>query len=345
MTSLLAGMLVEEGKLRWDSTIGEVFPELAKDMDPGLRKVTLVQLLSHTSGVPPDNQALGDLIDKSFTQDGNLDEQRYWLVREWRAQPLVSTPGTTFAYANMNYVIVGAMIERVTGRTWDELITERVFVPLDLRSAGLGPQASIGRVDAPLGHAMVDGKPKAFLAGPNGDNPLILGPAGIAHMSVLDFARWAGWNAGVGKRGPALVRPETLQRLHTPVIAMSRPDAAPGTPPSGRYALGWGEFTVDWAPEPLLYHGGSNGKNIAHVWVEPSRDLAIVVMTNIGGVHAEDGLRAVAAELYRHYAAAPVPTEPAATPRAEGSGTGWGIAPPRTGRPSSAGDPRRGRGL
>src|SRR4030095_1390276 len=254
MTSLLAGMLVEEGKLRWDSTIGEVFPELAKEMDPGLRKVTLVQLLSHTSGVPPDNQALGDLIDKSFTQDGNLDEQRYWLVREWRAQPLVSTPGTTFAYANMNYVIVGAMIERVTGRTWDELITERVFVPLDLRSAGLGPQASLGRVDAPLGHAMVDGKPKAFLAGPNGDNPLILGPAGIAHMSVLDFARWAGWNAGVGKRGPALVRPETLQRLHTPVIAMSRPDAAPGTPPSGRYALGWGGVSGDWGASAPLHH-------------------------------------------------------------------------------------------
>ena len=56
------------------------------------------------------------------------------------------------------------MIERVTGRTWEELITERIFTPLDLRSAGLGPQSSLGRVDAPLGHAMVDGTPKAFLA-------------------------------------------------------------------------------------------------------------------------------------------------------------------------------------
>src|SRR4029453_18458701 len=96
----------------------------------------------------------------------------------------------------------------------------RVFVPLDLRSAGLGPQASLGRVDAPLGHAMVDGKPKAFLAGPNGDNPLILGPAGIAHMSVLDFARWAGWHAGEGTRGPPLVKAETLRTLHRPGTSM-----------------------------------------------------------------------------------------------------------------------------
>src|SRR5262245_65930513 len=83
---------------------------------------------------------------------------------------------------------------------------------------------------------------KAFFAGTNGDSPPILGPAGIAHMSVLDFARWAGWNAGEGKRGPALVRPETMRKLHTPVISMPpKPDAPPGTPPGGWYGLGWGQ--------------------------------------------------------------------------------------------------------
>ena len=59
MTSLVAGMLVEEGRLRWDSPVGEVFPELAGRMDAGLRGVTLQQLLSHTSGIPSDNEAFG----------------------------------------------------------------------------------------------------------------------------------------------------------------------------------------------------------------------------------------------------------------------------------------------
>ena len=130
MTALLAAMLVEEGKLRWDSTVAEIFPELVERMDPGLRKVTLTQLLSHTSGVAPDNQAAIDLIEKADAEDGNLDELRYWLISQWAPQPMASTPGTSFAYANMNYVIAGAMIERITGRTWDELITERVFTPL-----------------------------------------------------------------------------------------------------------------------------------------------------------------------------------------------------------------------
>ena len=57
MTALLAAMLVEENKLRWDSTVAEVFPELSATMNPGLRGVTLEQLLSHTSGIPSDNQA------------------------------------------------------------------------------------------------------------------------------------------------------------------------------------------------------------------------------------------------------------------------------------------------
>lgn len=342
MTALLAAMLVEEGKLRWDSTLAEVFPELAGRFDSGLAKVTLTQLLSHTSGVPADNQAMIDLLEKSLDQDGNLDEMRYWLVREWAPQPLVSTPGTTFAYANMNYVLVGAMIERISGRTWDELITERIFTPLELRSAGLGPQSSLGRVDAPLGHLLVDGKPKAFLAGPNGDNPSIIGPAGIAHMSVLDFARWGAWNAAEGGRGPQLVRPETLRRLHTPVIAMPRkPDAPAGTPPGGSYALGWGQLDVEWADKPLLFHGGSNGKNLAHIWVEPSRDLAIVTMTNISNPRADDGLKALAAELYARFTAADAPREAEASPTATAEPPGTPTERPRA---PFAGDTRRGIG-
>ena len=65
-TSLLAAMFVEEGKLRWDSTLAEVFPKLEAKMDPGLRKVTLAQFLSHTSGIPGDNEAFKDLLDESM---------------------------------------------------------------------------------------------------------------------------------------------------------------------------------------------------------------------------------------------------------------------------------------
>jgi CubicO group peptidase (beta-lactamase class C family) len=298
MTALLAAIFVEEGKLRWDSTMADVFPELAEKMDAGLRRVTLAQLLSHTSGIPSDTDLFGDLVDQSRLHAGNLDEMRYWVVQQWSTQPLASEPGTKYAYSNLGYLTAGAMIERVGGKTWEELIRERVFLPLGLQSAGLGPQATLGEIDAPLGHLMVGGKPKALLAGPHGDNPLVIGPAGGAHMSVLDFARWAGWNASEGKRGPELVGAETLKRLHTPVISYEVPKAAPWWPTSWKYAMGWGEWVVDWASEPLLAHAGSNKFNLAHIWINPKRDFAIVMVTNIYTSKADQGLTALARELY-----------------------------------------------
>jgi hypothetical protein len=60
---------------------------------------------------------------------------------------------------------------------------------------------------------------------------------------------------------------------------------------------------VDWAPEPLLYHGGSNQKNLAHIWLEPGRDFAMVLVTNISGSTADEALFALAPELYAKFAA------------------------------------------
>jgi CubicO group peptidase (beta-lactamase class C family) len=302
MTALLAAMFVEEGALRWDSTVGEVFPELAAKMDQGLRYVTLEQLLSHTSGLPSDNEKFSKLLDQSLTRDGNLDELRYWLVTQACKQRLRSKPGTTFAYSNLGYIMVGAMVERVSGTTWEELMEARVFNRLGLHTAGFGPQASLGKIDAPLGHELHDGKLKPMLAGPNGDNPLILGPAGSVHLSLLEFAAWASWNAGEGARGPALVRPETLRRLHTPVISMPpRPTAAPGTPSGGGYGLGWGQVTYSWAPEPFVYHGGSNEKNLAYILLQPQHDFAMVLMTNVSGTQADQALTALVQQLYERF--------------------------------------------
>lgn len=304
MTSLVAAMLVEEGRIGWGSTVAELFPDLAEHMVAGLRSVTLDQLLSHTSGIPSDNQAFITLLGQSLAQeDLNLDELRRWLVREWSAQPLQSAPGTQFAYSNMGYTMAGAMLERAGGMTWEELVAARVFDPLGLSSAGFGPQASLGRLDAPVGHLVrADGTLKPMLAGPDGDVPAIIGPAGTVHLSILDFARWAAWHAGMGRRGPPLVRPETLQKLHTKVIELPpRPDAAPGTPSTGAYALGWGIATLPYSAEPFLTHTGSNEMNLAAIIIQLSRDYGAVLATNVSGAKADQAIKALAEQLYKQF--------------------------------------------
>lgn len=310
MTATLAGMLVDAGKLSWDSTVGEVLGEDLPGIGPKLKAVTLRQLLSHSSGIPTDTDEIIKLYFSPDAYDDTLARYRLKIIDAWGKNNEPKVPeGSPFQYANLGYVIVGAMIEKVAGRPWEELITEQIFQPLDLKSAGLGPQATFGKIDAAVGHRIDDktGAVTPIAWGPGADGPLVVGPAGIAHMSVLDFVKWAAWNAGGGKRGPALVKPETLERIHTAEVKTPEiKDPKPGTPKTGEYAFGWGILRYPWAPNPVLVHNGSNSLNLATVLVDTTNDVAIAVMTNYPGPKADAALGEAVAALYKEYAPARV---------------------------------------
>jgi CubicO group peptidase (beta-lactamase class C family) len=305
MTATLAGALIEEGKLNWDSTIGDILGADVKDINPKLAAVTLEQLLSHTGGVPTDNDEIGKLYFSSDAFTLNLWTQRLKTVAAWKDHAPEQAPGTAFHYANLGYLIAGAMIEKAAGIPWEQLIVSRLFAPLGMKTGGLGPQATTGKIDAPVGHQVDErGVITPMLWGPAADAPPVLGPAGVAHMSILDFAGWAGWNAGRGMRGPALVKPETLARIHRPHVNMGViANAKPGTPREGEYALGWGRVKFDWTPGPVLTHGGSNSMNLATILVDTDRDIGIVAATNFPGDQADAALRRVMETLYRRHAA------------------------------------------
>lgn len=304
MTALLAGMAVDEGKLQWTSTIGDVLGKDVPGLDPGLAAISLEQLLSHTSGLPSDTEDLAKLYSSSDAFDYNLPKQRLRILAAWKSHRLMTKPGSAFHYANLGYLIAGAMIEKAAGHSWEELMIARLFVPLGLANAGLGPQATMGHFDAPVGHQISDkGSVTPMPWGPAADVPPVLGPAGVAHMSVLDFARWAGWNAGQGKREPFLVKPETLERIYQPHIKVGKlPNHHPGMPREGEYALGWGIVKFDWAKAPVLTHSGSNGMNIAKILVDPDQDLGVVAVTNFPGQRADDAVTSTLETLYRRHA-------------------------------------------
>ena len=87
MTALLLAMQVEKGEIDWDSTLAQIFPEMEPGMSPEVRAITVLQLLSHTSGVPADNDAFGRLLFDSMKETGNLNELRYWLTQQWSKLP------------------------------------------------------------------------------------------------------------------------------------------------------------------------------------------------------------------------------------------------------------------
>jgi CubicO group peptidase (beta-lactamase class C family) len=228
---------------------------------------------------------------------------RLMALAAWKDHEPVIPEVSPFQYANFGYMTVGAMIEAVTGQPWETVIRERIYDPLGLESAGLGPTATPGLIDAAVGHQTnEDGTIEPRLWGSWADAPSLLAPAGMNHMSILDFARWGAWNAGKGMRGPKLVEPSTLARIHTEKVRTpERPNPPPGTPKAGAYAYGWSIEKFDWADKELLTHNGSNGFNLAKILIDQDRDLAIVVVTNIGGHAADLAAGKAMAELYQRF--------------------------------------------
>ncbi len=287
MIAFLAAKLVEQGKLRWELTMEEAFPELKDKIPQPLRSATLQQMFSHSSGLAGDNDAILDLYFGAHRAMLPLPELRMWVIERALALPAAGKPGEKFAYSNLGYIVAGAMIERAAGSTWEELMHEMLFEPMGLKTAGIGPQASAGLVDAPLPHFIENGETLSIVGGPSSDIPAVMGSAGTVHMSPRDFAKWGSWNATMGKSQAGLLTTETIRKLHTPQIPTSRDlEESPDAPDTGHYALGWGVSRFPWSDKVFLQHRGSNGMNLALIVVLPEQELALVLATNIASPKA-----------------------------------------------------------
>jgi CubicO group peptidase (beta-lactamase class C family) len=288
MTATVAAMLVEQGKISWTTTIGETFPELKSEIHPDYLGVTLEQLLSHRSGAPGDAPA--DLWRDAWAATGTAAEQRLAFIKGILAREPEAKPGTKFTYSNQGYTIAGVMLEKATGKTWEDLLRSMLFEPLGMTTAGFGAPASIGKVDQPWGHTKAASSGiEAVPPGPRADNPLAISPAGAVHCSVGDLAKYAAFHM-VGERGESkLLKAESFKKLHT--IAAGNDD----------YALGWMVLKRPWANGRALMHNGSNTMFYVVVWMAPEKNCAVVVASNIGVDEAFAGCDEAAGKLINQY--------------------------------------------
>ena len=274
MTATVAARLVEKGKIDWTNTLGGTFPEMP--MHPKFKDVTLEQLLAHRGGVhgQEELQAAG-LWEKIRAHQGTVAEQRtYWVTNLLSLGPVVR-PGSQYLYSNSGYVVAGAMLERATGKSWEDLMRAELFEPLGMKTAGFGVPDVTGKTNQPWGHRrMVMTMPVA--PGPGADNPPAQGPAGTVHCTIGDLANYvAAHLAGESVDSPFLKR-SSFAKLHA---------AFDG----GEYALGWSVVKRDWGQGTVLTHTGSNTTFFAVIWIAPKRDFAVVAVSNLG---SEDGFKA-----------------------------------------------------
>lgn len=276
MTSTLIARLVERGQLRWDITLAEVFPEAAPQMHPDFRQVTLLQLLSHHAGLPAN-------LDLGVYSGTNAPQLRRRAVQDELRHAPESKPGSTHAYSNLGYIIAAAVVEKTTGQPWETLITQEVFQPLRMNSAGFGGTGTPGIIDQPWPHSE-NGAPVG-VNGPDMDNPPVMGPAGRIHCTIQDWARFVQDQLRGARGESALLKPESYQKLQT-------------QPFGGDYALGWSVLSRSWGGGKVLNHCGDNTMNCANVWVAPKKDFAILVCVNQSGDQAFQATDAAVVALF-----------------------------------------------
>ncbi len=261
ITSTLLARLIEQGRLKWDATLVEIFPELAPQMHADFRSVTLLQLLSHRAGLPPN-------LDLSHYRGEDVLALRLRAVREELSKKPRHPPGSVFEYSNLGYIVAGAIAERVTRQSWEQAIRSELFEPLQMTAAGFGGTGNPGEIDQPWPHT-ADGKPTSK-NGAAMDNPLVMGPAGRVHCPIQCWAKFIQDQLRGARGQPALLKLQSYQKLHTP-------------PFGGDYALGWGTVRRDWGGGKVLHHAGDNTMNYANVWMAPQKNFAILVCVNQSG--------------------------------------------------------------
>jgi CubicO group peptidase (beta-lactamase class C family) len=293
MTATMVARLVEKGKLHWNTPLAQLLPELAANMQPQYRDVTLLELMSHRTGLPENHDDL-PYFYTLLTDKRPLPAQRLAYLRKAVADSPVAPARGEKHYSNTGLILAGAAAERAAGKPFEQLMQEEVFGPLHMKSATFSQ--SVGAREL-VGH--VDGRPADQ---PKDSNPQMFMPAGGVRMSMADWARFCvdqmNGEQGQGK----LLKPETYRLLHT---------GQGGT----NSALGWGLASAPLGRQgPALTHNGSDGNWYAIVVLFPKTKNGLLVAANAAeSMGGDKATVSVARELIGDVAP-PQRAEPAGVP-------------------------------
>lgn len=284
MTATVVGRLVDRGLVEWETTVADVFPDLAGSLDPAIGSLTFEELLAHRSGLTDDIS--NELLEAIATFHGSGREARLRFLPPYLADQPRGIRGQ-YGYSNLGYTLVGAMLERVTGTAFEELLRAEVFAPLEMRSARFGPPGSNDPavIDAPRGHG-ADHRP--LLPIEQFDVPFI-SPAGMYSMTLKDWSKFALSQLGIPIRGRLLLSPASLARIQTAVGGTLPPPLAPAS-----YGLGW--LLLPLGDTVLLVHDGSNLAWFSEVLINRKSGRILLISTNEASDRALAALGAVTSD-------------------------------------------------
>lgn len=260
-TTTAAEILYDRGKLDLDAPVVRYLPEFGEA--PGHDEITIRNLLSHSSGLQSADGVWKHAKDR---QD---------LLRQLYATPALTPPGSAFAYRDTNIILMGEIVQRLSGQPLDRFLAREVFAPLGMKDTGFRPsRALLPRIapteqDDTFRHMLVRGvvhDENAYVMGG------VAGHAGL-FSTARDLSALAQLYLDHGSyRGKRLIRASTIALFETPQ----------NLPPGSSRALGWdmptpGGFAGPLASPHAIIHTGFTGTSI---YIDPDRDAFIILLTN-----------------------------------------------------------------
>ncbi|MCP3100223.1 serine hydrolase [Myxococcus sp. K15C18031901] len=279
-TAMVILQLVAEGKLELDAPVTRYLPDYRKDTGD---RVTLTHLLNHTSGIP-SYTSHPDFNDKVARNPYTVSD----FVRQHASGDLAFEPGTQFSYNNSGYFLLGAIIEKVTGKSYAKALQERIFTPVGMKDSGYDVSATVLPKRA-SGYVL---RPTGYLNAPYIDMGLPYA-AGSLYSTVGDLYRWDR----ALSQGKLLPKP-LEERMFTPGLR--------------NYAFGWSVKSLkldDGKTEVATqsHGGGINGFNTFLVRVPASKEVVIVLDNTSRGDKVEELARGLLSILHGVTPRAPRP--------------------------------------
>jgi CubicO group peptidase (beta-lactamase class C family) len=267
MTAVCMGMLVDEGKVKWTDLVADILPDF-KLADPyPTSQITIRDLFTHNAGL------------------GNADllwvfgYPRSEILHRMQYVPFAYSLRSGFIYQNLMYIVAGEVILKLTGKTWDDFITEHLFKPLNMNNSF--SDYSKAPDSEKTGLHFKDNDTIKVISYTEDDN---IGPAGGVWSCADDMARWMQFLQDSARvNGVRLLKPETFAELFKPQVMVTDSEFYPTrtlTKPHWKtYGLGW--FQQDYRGNMVQFHTGSLSGLVSILGMIPEQHCSIYVFGNL----------------------------------------------------------------
>jgi CubicO group peptidase (beta-lactamase class C family) len=250
-TAFAVLQLVDEGKIKLDAPILDYLPELTLD-DTRWKQVTVRQLLSHTSGLP----------NPTIVAPANTLKEGVERFHDWKLQ---SEPGEKYFYSNANYWTLAYLVEQMSGMTFNDYMTQKVFVPLGMNdSISVVNSGDIEEYGIARGFVTLYGTSMPWT-----ELEKMFSGSGSIFTTASDMGKWLSIHTNDGKndKGESLLSPELLNESYSPQTA------------SKKYGLGWSISSPNIKPARIS-HSGSISTFQSQQDIVPSSGYAVAVLLN-----------------------------------------------------------------